>query len=230
MIYITGDTHGDIARFSGAGTRCLKKGDTVIVCGDFGFLWDGSPEEEKVLDKLAKKKYQILFVDGTHENFDLLRKLPQEEWCGGQVHKVRENVLHLMRGQVFEIEGKRIFTFGGGENPDKEIRLEAKRWWECEMPTVQEMRVGVQNLDRYDRKVDYIVTHEPPLRVRGMLLGDPNYINALEAFLDELSKAAAYEKWFFGSLHIDRKLSGKNYAVFRQFIPVEEPAGRKGRR
>ena len=37
MVYITGDVHGDIRRF-GAPARRLKKGDTLIVCGDFGML------------------------------------------------------------------------------------------------------------------------------------------------------------------------------------------------
>ena len=45
MIYVTGDTHGDLSRFETGGARRLKKNDTVIVCGDFGFLWDGSPKE-----------------------------------------------------------------------------------------------------------------------------------------------------------------------------------------
>ena len=56
MIYVTGDTHGDLSRFETGGARRLKKNDTVIVCGDFGFLWDGSPKEEKNLEKLRKKK------------------------------------------------------------------------------------------------------------------------------------------------------------------------------
>ena len=74
MLYITGNMHGEMARFEDSRIRKLKKGDTLIVCGDFGFLWDGGAKEEKNLKKLGSKKYQILFVDGTHENFDLLEK------------------------------------------------------------------------------------------------------------------------------------------------------------
>ena len=74
MVYVTGDMHGDLDRFKSPALKKLKKGDTLIVCGDFGFVWTGSKAEEKVLKKLSNKKYNICFVDGTHENFKLLYK------------------------------------------------------------------------------------------------------------------------------------------------------------
>ena len=42
MVYLTGDTHGDIQRFKQGKLRWLGKKDTVVVLGDFGFVWDGS--------------------------------------------------------------------------------------------------------------------------------------------------------------------------------------------
>ena len=57
MIYVTGDTHAVLSRFDDPRLNALKKDDTLIVCGDFGFLWDGSKEEMSALKKLAKKKY-----------------------------------------------------------------------------------------------------------------------------------------------------------------------------
>ena len=72
MIYITGDLHGEIERLESKAVKKLKKGDTLIVCGDFGFVWDGSEREKKVLKKLGKQKYRILFVAGCHDNYDLL--------------------------------------------------------------------------------------------------------------------------------------------------------------
>ena len=103
MIYVTGDLHGDLSRLETFRLHRLKRDDKLIICGDFGFLWDNSDSEKKALDKLSKKKYTILFVDGTHENFDLLEQYPVEEWNGGKVHRVREKILHLMRGQIFTI-------------------------------------------------------------------------------------------------------------------------------
>ena len=57
MIYFTGDLHGDYDRFKSKELKKLKKGDTLIVCGDFGFLWDGSKKEQSILKKIEKLKY-----------------------------------------------------------------------------------------------------------------------------------------------------------------------------
>ena len=82
MIFITGDMHGLMERFQDSAFRHIKKGDTLIICGDFGFLWEGTEEEKKALKKLEKKKYEILFVDGIHENFDLLEAIRRRNTPG----------------------------------------------------------------------------------------------------------------------------------------------------
>ena len=41
MIYITGDTHGDIDRFKQFKKLFPKYKNHVFVCGDFGFVWSG---------------------------------------------------------------------------------------------------------------------------------------------------------------------------------------------
>lgn len=221
MIYLTADTHGELDRFDSPQMRRLKAGDTLIVCGDFGFIWDGGPAEDKILKKLGKKKYQILFVDGTHENFDLLEQYPVSQWNGGKVRRINENLYHLLRGQIYEIEGKKIFTFGGGESSEKQYRMAAGRWWAREMPTLEEMREGADNLKAAGRRVDYIVTHSPPPKVCSDLVEpESEWKNQLEAFFEQITKQIRYEKWFFGSLHIDRKVTYKDYALFQQILPA----------
>ena len=36
MVYVTGDMHGDIARFDSPAVKRLKKGDTLIISASFG--------------------------------------------------------------------------------------------------------------------------------------------------------------------------------------------------
>ena len=48
----------------------------------------------------------------------MLRELPVEDWHGGTVQRVRPSVIHLMRGQVYDIAGKRFFTMGGASSRD----------------------------------------------------------------------------------------------------------------
>lgn len=119
MIYITGDTHGKhdfwkLIQFSDAHPE-LTKNDYLIVAGDFGGVW--SPRTlESSLRPYQALPFTVLFVDGNHENFDMLYSYSVEIWNGGKVHFIKPDIIHLMRGQVFEIEGKTIFTFGGGSS------------------------------------------------------------------------------------------------------------------
>ncbi|MEG1244464.1 MAG: metallophosphoesterase, partial [Oscillospiraceae bacterium] len=170
MVYITGDTHGDMERFLSPPAKALKKGDTLIICGDFGFIWDDSKRERKILNQLGKKKYNICFLDGTHENFDLLNEYEISEWNGGKVQHITGSVYHLMRGQIYEIEGLKIFTMGGGESPDIDMRFDNDAWSRNEIPTQVELLNGANNIEQAGCKVDVIVTHEPPSKIKGFLM------------------------------------------------------------
>ena len=117
MIYITGDTHGEFQRFSGKRFEAGED-DYLIICGDFGGVWDRSAEQKYWLDWLAAKPWTTLFLDGNHENYDLLATYPVERWHGGKVQYIRPKLLHLMRGQVFVIDGLRFFVMGGASSHD----------------------------------------------------------------------------------------------------------------
>lgn len=194
-VYVTGDIHGNPTRlskdsfyeqkdFSGN-----KDENTVIILGDFGLVWnrDGESKQEKYwLDWLNQKPFTIVFVDGNHENHKRLATYSVKEWRGGKVHEVRSNILHLMRGEVFTIENKKFFAFGGASSHDiqdgildyndENWREEAKKldnhgkymyrikdlsWWEEELPTDEEMQHGLDVLKENNNLVDYIITHSP---------------------------------------------------------------------
>lgn len=222
MIYVTGDTHGELSCFDNQWIRRLKKNDSLIICGDFGFLWDNSEEEQKNLKYLSKRRYNILFVDGTHENFDMLDTYPIVDYMGGKARMIAENIYYLMRGQIYEIDGKSIFSFGGGESPEKELRMQMGKWWKREMPSLDEMKAAFENLKKHDLKVNYVITHEPSANIKNMI-DHKSDINSVAAFFDGLEKNISFDKWFFGSQHIDRKITSKHYAVFNSIIPTEPP-------
>ena len=55
MVYVTGDTHGEWERFKSKEMRKLRAGDTLVICGDFGFIWDDSRRERSCLRKLPAR-------------------------------------------------------------------------------------------------------------------------------------------------------------------------------
>ena len=222
MIYVTGDMHGEIERFKTRAVSRLKEGDTLIVLGDFGFLWQGNEEELKNIEYIASRKYNVLFLEGTHENFNLLSEYPQEEYCGGRVRNLGGNLKMLMRGEIYNIEDKKIFALGGGASDDIEFRQEGVSWWSQELPSAEEIDAAREKL-MAEKKVDYILTHSAPQKICVSLFGRDYEGNRLSSFLDEVMLQVKYDKWYFGCYHLDRKLTRVQYAVYQKVIEITNP-------
>lgn len=240
MIFVTGDTHsGWMERLNTAAfpeQKEMTKDDYVIVLGDFG-IWDDSKRERYALDWLEQKNFTTLFVSGNHENFDMLDAMPVEKWNGGKVNYVRPSIIHLMRGQVFTIAGKKFFTFGGASSHDisdgildptapdfkrrKKIldkdpysmyRINHETWWERELPNEAEMEEGRRNLEANKKQVDFILTHSPCTSVlKKMDLGNGGCggyeRDILTDYLEEVKKTTQYGHWLFGHMHVNQMFS-----------------------
>lgn len=252
MIYITGDCHKDFRRFFTKNfpeQKEMTKDDYVIICGDFAGVWS-NPDSKHIdadiydLDLLENRPFTTLFVDGNHENFDELYKYPVKEWNGGKVHELRPSVLHLMRGQIFEIEGKKIFSFGGASSHDiqggilepddpeytikkKELdkgelpyRINHVTWWKQELPTEEEMEEGRKNLEAHGNTVDYIVTHCCATSTLPLIGGEKYKPDVLNNYFEELRQKVEFKKWFFGHYHDNLNVSDKEILIYEQIIRI----------
>lgn len=251
MVYCTGDTHGSFRRF---GRKffpervTMSKDDYMIVCGDFGGVWAGETQlaEKERLDWLEAMPFTILFADGNHENFEALAEYPVEDWHGGKVHRIRPHVLHLMRGQIFDIEGCSFFVMGGAkshdiyngilepDDPDFERKYWAMRrmgamfrvnhvsWWKEEMPSAEEYAEARRNLERVDYEADYIITHCAPSGVVDKLGGGYGH-DELTDFLEEVRKKAKFHYWLHGHYHDNKNitLDDRNFVLlYEQIVQV----------
>lgn len=211
-VFITGDTHGNVdwhklhnAKFKQG--KELTKNDFVIVCGDFGGVWDGDVIDEYIQSWYNKQPWTTLFVDGNHENFDLLKQYPVEDWNGGKVHKISDSIYHLIRGQIYEINGKKFFTFGGAESRDQAFRTPYVSWWPQELPSYQECMNALDNLDSVGYKVDYIISHCAPSQFENIIYGEGYKPNAATKFLDTVYNLVEYKDWYCGHHHLDANLN-----------------------
>lgn len=226
MFFITGDTHADIDihKLSTANFPVqeeLTRGDYVIICGDFGFVWNGDKVEQWWQKWLADKPFTTLFVDGNHENHDLLAQYPMSEWNGGKVHFIQPNVIHLMRGQVFDIDGRKFFTMGGATSHDKQLRKEGESWWPNEMPSAEEYSEAEKNLAAAGWKVDYVITHDAPTSVQAYLGAGRFVPDELNAFFERLLSKLEFDTWYFGHYHQDVPM-GKYRAIYNDIVMVEK--------
>lgn len=218
MIYVTGDTHGEIdigklnkRRFPEQ--EEMTKDDYMIVCGDFGLIWDGSKRDQYLQKELSARNFTTLFVDGNHENFDMLNEYPVKEWNGGLIHEITPSIFHLMRGQVFTIEGKKFFTMGGAKSIDRAYRKEGVSWWPEEMPCNGEYLEALGNLELNGNRVDYIISHAAPTSVIKQM-SEQFEGDVLTEFLNIVKNTASYEHWYFGHYHLRFHVDEKHTCLY----------------
>lgn len=242
-IYVTGDCHGGFQRFTTQNFPQLKgmgRDDYVIICGDHGGVWAGEQADGRKLGWLEDKPFTTLFVDGNHENFDLLSAYPEK----GRVHEVRPHVLHLMRGQVFDIGGLTWFTMGGAAShdiedgildpaaPDFERRYWALRrmnarfrvlghsWWPEEMPSETEYAEAKANLERAGWCVDCVLTHCAPASI-ALRVNRHYQPDKLTDFLEMVRQRCRFSQWFCGHYHTNLVIDERFVVQWEQMSKIE---------
>lgn len=258
-IWITGDTHGTIdikklskhnlSRFNFEGTQ---DENFLIICGDFGLIWNTngeSKEETYWLDWLESKPFTTLFVSGNHENFDRLYSDEYKiiNWHGGKAQQIRPHVIHLLRGEIYSILGKSIFTFGGASSHDikdgildavkdkqkikewsnpnnpeyytKQFRINHKSWWSQEIASKEEQTYALENLKNHNNEVDFIVSHCAPQEIASMMgCTEPD---DMTRFFNIVANTIKFKSWYFGHYHIDTQIFGKFYCLYNYVMQID---------
>lgn len=251
MVYLTGDTHADFTRFSTRrfpAQKDMTRKDVVIVLGDFGGVWmqHETPEEKYKLDWLDSKSFTLCFVDGNHENYDRLYsdEYPIVDFHGGKAHQLREHVFHLMRGHIFEFDGKDFFVMGGASSHDisdgildpdeypevamfedeywrwyrggKMFRVNHVSWWKQELPSEEGMVFAEKTLHEHDFAVDYVLAHCLPRNVSAMLGYTDS--DSLTMFFDQLVESGlVFSHWHCGHYHTTTDILGKYHVHYEDF-------------
>jgi predicted phosphodiesterase len=227
MIFVTGDIHGEhsITKFSSQNFpigKTLTREDYVIICGDFGLVWANTAEERYWRKWLEEKPWTTLWIDGNHENFTRLREFPEEDWHGGRVQRITEHVLHLCRGHVFELNGKRFFAFGGAESHDKPYRVLGKTLWEEELPSPEEEERGRRALEAVGWDVDYVLTHSLPQHMQDLQFGKDYGSNTLTTYLEEIAQKLGFQTWFSGHYHLSQMIAAQYCLLYHDIIEVAD--------
>jgi hypothetical protein len=230
MIYVTGDLHGE-EKVAHEYSKVAKAGDLVIVAGDFGVPWYADKTakyadiDERVLSYFREAEFTVAFIDGNHENFDLLATYPIEEKWGGNVQNV-EGSYHLMRGELYTMDdGSTIFTFGGGTSVDKAHRTEGVSWWPQEICSYEEIQHAYETLDACNWTVDYVITHTAPRQFKRLYAGtdfrkDKTGCKTAD-FLTSICDDLTYKQWYFGHYHYDvADCELKARLLFDKIVPL----------
>lgn len=236
-VVITGDTHGvldikKLIKYQSDNNKKLSYDDYLIICGDTGIVWNKDSIKE-VVDVYENLGTNILFVDGNHENYDLLNEYRVESWNGGKVHKISPHIIHLMRGYVFNVYGYKVFAIGGAESHDKENRIEHFSWWKDEEITYADYMVAYENLKTHNFNVDYVISHTLPnsaiksITKQLTYCGEsiPNFLypklkySQTSEILEELKQKMEFKTWFSGHLHID-DIIDNHFILYEDIIEI----------
>lgn len=233
-IFMTGDIHGyiDIDKLNASNFpegKTLTKNDYVIICGDFGLVWGGANQKSDRywLKWLSQKPWTTLFVDGNHENHDLLNSYPVDMWHGGKIHRITDSIYHLMRGEIFEINGLNFLAFGGAFSHDIMYREEGISWWQNELPIQTEVDNALDHLEEHHHQVDIILTHDAPTDIHDSLQlypidmspYDVQYINII-SFLQSIKETTSYQYWFIGHYHINKNIDN-HYILYDDIVELK---------
>ena len=226
-IIVAGDTHGTIdigkvVKYFDERENKYTKDDFLVICGDVGVCGFSPSEEAKTRQILRNLPLTTLFIDGNHENFDQLNSYGIDEWNGGKVHFIESDIIHLMRGQVYCIDGVKIFTFGGAYSIDKMYRTEGISWFPEEVPSREEYEEGWNNLEKAEFEVDYILTHTGPREVVAEMgygeLSDDEV--ELRQYLQRVADNTDFTAWYFGHFHEDTEVDDTFFCLYDEMVEL----------
>lgn len=163
-ILLLGDVHGNTAFLEHAFAAAGRHGcDAIIQLGDLGY-WDHTKAGREFLDRAQSSAklcdIPLLFVDGNHENHEMLGVLIDEDRVDRDgIAWVRPDVGWLTRGARWEWGDVRFGALGGAASVDRDRRVQGWSWWAEEVCTDSDAALlGIDPLD-------VLVTHDAPLSV-----------------------------------------------------------------
>ena len=128
--------------------------EVVLHLGDFGYNFD-----EGYLNSVNRVAREadiiVMFIDGNHENFNMLYNDWSLEPEG--YRKLRPRVWHLPRNFRWEWSGLKFMAMGGAHSVDRPARTPFLEWWPNETITHAEFYEAISS-----GPVDVMLTHDAP--------------------------------------------------------------------
>lgn len=173
----------------------MDKGDYLIVLGNCGITAAHTDFSENVR-MYRDLPCSVLYLDGAHDDYDLLSDHPLFPWNGGMTQNISRYLTHLIRGQVFTIGGKTFLAMGGSTTPGRREDGKYYDWWPEQDIFPTELDEAFANLDAVGRKVDYVLSCECPTSWKEYVHGARTPCSAA---LERLLSYTEYGHWYFSA-------------------------------
>lgn len=229
-VLLMGDIHGEVKRLADIANKIdnWTKDDLIIILGDFGCIWDRKTAKLK-LDYIAELPFTVAFLDGNHENFPLIKEMEQITlWNGGYIGMLSGGTIHLLRGEIYNINNKTIGVCGGANSIDKYWRTEGESWWAEEEIIENDVNNFKNNLlikNLENKKLNIMLSHDCPIEILPTVRAFSG-VNKMSSFsnsqkrLQEIYKMINVDKWYFGHWHFDLQLDDKFTCMYRNIKQI----------
>lgn len=233
MIYVTGDTHGEVFERVvnlKKSYDLTKEHNILIVLGDFGLVWDDKWwKQAKYIERYIKEnglRLEIISVKGNHECMDIINSLPKIQKYNSELIKVSDNISFFENGNIYHIEDNIFAVFGGALSIDKHLRTEGKTWWADEIPSKETMQKFVDNLDKYNTEKLILLTHTTSTDDIYLLDKYPmtdKLTDDVASFLNFIKGNYKFKHHYFGHFHMNKNIHNTNSTcLFKQIITFKD--------
>ncbi len=159
-----GDTHGNTVAIRRALRYAQVEGcDELFVVGDFGFGWSRSSTGDAFVESVSRAAISydidVYWLDGNHENFDLLEGYGYFKHDGPV--EICERVFYVPRGTVLKRGVHNILVIGGAYSVDKAYRTEGHSWWPQEEITYEDLEKCADACAEAGT-IDVVFSHDAP--------------------------------------------------------------------
>ena len=153
-VYIAGDWHANFGFVENLleNLNHFNTSRTIIHVGDLGIF--GESDLDEFDDLLDEYGFNLYWVDGNHENFDLMEKYNIDD---GGLRQMRSRIWHITRGTQFMVDGVRWAALGGAASIDRQYRKQGVSWWPQEYITDEDVENACMG-----EKVEVMITHDTP--------------------------------------------------------------------
>ncbi|MCQ2079826.1 MAG: hypothetical protein MJZ38_07220 [archaeon] len=175
--------------------QSMGKSDYLIILGNCGV----TEVHADFYDNLALYRdlpCSVLFLDGSTDDYDLLSDHPLFPWNGGMTQSMSRGITHLMRGQVFRIDGRTILTMGGCSTVGRTDLGKYYDWYPEQDIFPADLQAAESNLEEVDGKVDLVLTCDCPASWRA---GSATDCLQTSRCLDDLASLVTYRHWYFSN-------------------------------
>jgi len=162
-VLLAGDWHGNL----GWALRVVDHAadvhaEVIVHVGDFG-IWQGSAGMKylrRLDQRLTERGLTLVFIDGNHENFDLLDTYPRRR---DGTAEILPTITHLPRGYRWSWHDQSWLALGGATSVDRDLRTPGRDWWAREEITMAQATAAAGG-----GHADVLICHDAPAGVAAL--------------------------------------------------------------